>query len=166
MKTYSSTILRHFTHHCPLALDFYEKEAQRDTDIFQVGQASHAVLEHVGKKNAKTKEAQKIVADAVVKELITTGHTFYDRVEPPMQPDHAFDGRDLALEYLAYNKLPTDGVKFEMSLGMSFSFLARAMRTEMFLSACKKRPRISSCSEPILSTAIIPAAKTRMSSSG
>ena len=118
--TYSSTLLKYFTNNCPKALGNYENDVPSDKDIFQTGIAAHAVLQIIGEKEISEIDEQKKrdVAKAVVDELITKGRSFAGKPEPPMNPEHAFAGRDLALDYLEYKSLPVDG-KYEIGLGMT-----------------------------------------------
>lgn len=106
MKTYSSSIIKLHNTHCPKAVAFYEDGAPQDTSQTAYGVASHATIQECGQKNARTPEDQQIVGDAVARELIVNGRTFRGRKEPPMQLDHAFYGRDVALNYLRWNELP------------------------------------------------------------
>jgi len=120
MQTYSSTMLRYFVEHCPKALDFHLRGEPEETDIYQAGISAHAVLQVVGEKKATSPEKMRKVADAVVHELITTGRSYYGAPRPPMNPEPAFAGREIALEYLAAHQLPGDEEKarFEIALGM------------------------------------------------
>lgn len=115
MKTYSSSVIKLFSDHCPAALGFYEAGAPRYDDLFQTGIAAHHVLEHCGKKDAKTPDEQATVGDAVVFELITAGRTYRGSHEPPMQPEAALAGRDIALRWLAEHPHPA-GAQFELEL--------------------------------------------------
>lgn len=113
----SSTAMRYFIEHCPAALKFYREGKPQNTDHFQTGVALHAVLQVIGERGAKDHKAQERIANTVVKELITTGRMYYDEKRPPVQPEYAYAGRDLALQYLAQNELP-DGAKYETVLAM------------------------------------------------
>lgn len=106
MNRYSSSTLKLFTNNCPAALGFHERQEPRLTEIFQAGIAAHAVLQTIGEKDATEPEQQKAVADAVVSELITEGRAFKGIPEPPMSPEAAFEGRDIALAWLSWNELP------------------------------------------------------------
>lgn len=117
MKTYSSTTLKYFTDYCPAALGFYEKRTPSDKSIFQAGIAAHAVLQAVGEQKAEGGEAIKAIAWSVVSELVAAGRAFNNVPEPPMNPDSAFEGRDVALKYLSTKTLP-EGAKYEMGLAM------------------------------------------------
>lgn len=115
---YSSTVLKRFAENCPFALDQLERDVPYTRDHFETGIAAHAVLQVVGEKGATTPEEQSAVAEAVVDELITVGREFDGKQEPPMSPASAFEGRDIALNYLAYNDMPDDPIAFERGLGM------------------------------------------------
>lgn len=116
-KVYSSTSLKYFTDYCPAALGFYEKDTPYVRDHFQAGVAAHAVLQEVGERGAATEEETKAVAEAVTEELIKKGRAFNKKPEPPMAPDAAFEGRGIALKYLANDTLP-EGAKYEIGLAM------------------------------------------------
>lgn len=118
MKTYSSTALKAFDSNCPKALGYVEAGTPADTDQFNPGIAAHAILQHVGQKGAKTPEDQATVADAVVQELVTVGREYNHIHEPPMAPSQAFEGRDVALDWLRWNELPEDA-RYEIGLGMT-----------------------------------------------
>lgn len=118
MKTYSSTTLNLFIKNCPAALGMDQDGVKVDREPFQAGIAAHAVLQVVGEKGAKTRKDQEAVAKAVTEELITHGRAYNNIPEPPMSPEDAIEGRDLALAYLANNELP-EGESFEVGLGMT-----------------------------------------------
>lgn len=107
--TYSSTVLKYFTDYCPQALGFYEKGTPSDKSIFQAGIAAHAVLQEVGEKGLVGGKEVKALADAVVEGLLKHGRAYNNKPEPPMSPDAAFDGRDIALNYLEYHPIMEEG---------------------------------------------------------
>ena len=123
MKTYSSSTIKIFNDHCPRALEFYEDGEPYDTSQMDYGVASHAVIEAVGKNKNNgglLPGLVKRIADKVCEELITNGRTFRGHHEPPMKPDHAFYGQDVALQYLEANELPDNAryeIQFETILG-------------------------------------------------
>lgn len=120
MKNYSSSLIKLVNDHCAKALEHYEKDTPYDASEMAYGVASHAVLEQVGKKKAVSQEDRQTVADAVVQTLITKGRTFRGRHEPPMQPDKAFMGRDVALRWLEFNELPPNAeyeIEIKVELG-------------------------------------------------
>lgn len=117
MKKYSSTTIKRFTSNCPAALGFMESGAEEFREIFQGGIAAHAVLQVVGEKGAQEPAQQRRVGEAVTQELITVGRAFKDRPEPPMNPEDAIEGRDLALRWLSWNELVPD-TQYECWLGM------------------------------------------------
>jgi hypothetical protein len=119
MKRYSSSTLKMFNRNCPAALGFYENQTPCDKSIFQAGIAAHAVLQVCGEKSAYEIEDCREVAEAVVKELITKGRSYKGIPEPPMSPEDAMLGRDIALEYLAeYPLLMPQGAEFESAFGI------------------------------------------------
>lgn len=108
---YSSTSERYFSEHCPRALQFYLDGEPMDTRVFDVGIAAHAVLEECGRRRAADADRQARIADEVVHILMTEGHSYFGQRKPPMAPEAAIEGREIALAYLAGNELP-DG-KYE-----------------------------------------------------
>lgn len=105
-KFYSSSVLGYYFDHCIKALDFHLRGEYRETDQFDVGIAAHAVLQECGRRGLSDLDTIKAVADEVVKVLITKGRNFYSKPEPPMKPDAAMQGRNLAIEYMMFNPLP------------------------------------------------------------
>ena len=119
MKQYSSTLIKLFNNNCPAALGFHEAQTPFDRDFFNAGIAAHAVLQQVGEKGAPTDpDAINTIANAVVQELITHGRAYNGIHEPPMSPDSALDGREVAVAYLLNNGLP-EGAQYEIGLGMT-----------------------------------------------
>lgn len=118
MKTYSSTSINRFDNNCPAAFGFMEDGTPYDRDWYNPGIAAHAVLQVIGQKSITTPMGQSIIADAVVQELITKGREYNQVHEPPMSPSAAFEGRDLALNWLKWNEL-SEGSFFEIGLGMT-----------------------------------------------
>jgi len=116
MTVYSSTSLKYFTSHCPKALKYHLEGKFQPKEIFQAGIAAHAVLEQIGRKQPPGSNEMRIVADAVVDELITKGHMYYGEQEPPMAPDSAFQGRDIAFSYAETNPVPKG--QYEIPLAM------------------------------------------------
>ncbi len=110
MKKYSSTLAGMFSGNCPAALGHYENKTPCDTDFYQTGIAAHAVLEVVAQKKASDPDSQKNIGDAVARELITTGRSFGGEPEPPINPMHAIEGRDLALRWLSWNEIPEGAI--------------------------------------------------------
>lgn len=117
IQVYSSTSLNYWIKHCPQALGFHLEGVQQDTDIYQAGIAAHAILQRVGEKKLKDFKQIKLFADKVVAKLISEPRKYYDKEEPQMPPEMAFEGRELALAYLATNELPANA-KYEIALGM------------------------------------------------
>ena len=116
MNQYSSTLLKLFDTKCPAALGFYEAGEPAFREIFQCGIAAHAVLQVVGEKGAKTPEDIHTVAEAVTLELITEGRSFKGTPEPPMSPEAAFEGRDLAVNWLSWNELPDGQCEIQLCM--------------------------------------------------
>lgn len=115
MTAYSSSTLNLLDRHCPRALDFAKAGTFRITDIFQPGIAAHAVLQAIGEAGADADRAA--VAEGVVRQLVTVGRAFNYTPEPPMSPQAATTGRDIALAYLARRELEADA-KYEIGLAV------------------------------------------------
>ena len=98
--TYRSTTLRLFIEHCPLALEKARRGEPRDTSIFGVGIAAHAVLQ-------ATTERRDIAS--CVQMLISNGREFDGVPEPPLAPDDVFAGREIALAWRETNPAPKQG---------------------------------------------------------
>lgn len=98
--------------HCGHALVLKNNGTPRDRNVFQVGVASHAILEAIGQATNKnpdiTIEDINKIADETAIELSTRGRA-YDRVpEPPMTIKQAIEGKELAIKHWVYNPLPAD----------------------------------------------------------
>ena len=106
MKSYSSTLIKTFSKNCPAALGHQEDNAPEYREIYQAGTAAHAVLQVVSEKGATEEKQIRAVADAVTEELITKGRAFKGTPEPPMEPEAAFEGQALAVQWLSWNELP------------------------------------------------------------
>ncbi len=113
MKKYSSSDIKVFSVYCPKALKFQEDGAPRDTSQTDYGVASHAVIEACGNaKNIVANQPHLLMpsyeelANETCQELITNGRTFRGKHEPPMSPEHAFEGKRVALAWLELNELP------------------------------------------------------------
>lgn len=117
MQVYSSTSLNKFIKNCPQALEFHLSGQYENTDQYQAGIAAHAILQRVGEKKLKDFDKIKVFADSVMHKLITEPRKYYDKEDPPMPAESAFEGREMALNYLATNELP-DGAKYEIALAM------------------------------------------------
>lgn len=115
MRAYSSTILGMLDKYCPRALDFAEAGQFRDREFFQAGIAAHAILQAIGEAPESTDPRE--TAEAVVRTLVTEGRSFHGHPEPPMSPEQATTGRDIALRYLAMHAMPVAG-KYEMGLAV------------------------------------------------
>jgi hypothetical protein len=118
MIRYSSTDINIFTEHCPKALDFVKQGYSTATDNKEFGVAAHAVLQECGEKNASGKmDKIAAIADSVAERLITNGRFYYSQLMPPMKPEVAFGGRDLAVQFLQSHSIPWPA-KFEIVLSM------------------------------------------------
>jgi hypothetical protein len=93
-----STSIRLMLDYCPRAVDHYDAGEPSDTAGFQYGVAAHAVLQALIEHPDDDPAAR---AEAVVRELVTNGRSFYEHREPPMHPEAACAGRDVALDWLA-----------------------------------------------------------------
>ena len=105
--------------HCGHALILKQNGTPRDRNVFQVGVASHAILEAFGKATNEnpniTIEDIKKIADETAIELSTEGRA-YDKVpEPPMTIKQALEGKELAIKHWVYNPLPPDAL-YELPL--------------------------------------------------
>lgn len=122
LTRHRSTSLRYFTKHCPSALGFYERGEEMDRDFFAAGIAAHAVLQELGDaarekgRPLDEKHTQRL-ADAVARILITDGRSFDGNHEPPLPPDAAVEGRDLALAWVLDNP-PSPTARHEVGLAI------------------------------------------------
>jgi len=98
MTMHRSTTLRIVLNHCCKALDFYDAHVPIDREVFAYGIAAHAVLEALVKHPGDDASER---AEAVVRELVTNGRSFYGQPEPPMDVEAAIEGRNVALAWLA-----------------------------------------------------------------
>lgn len=110
MKTYRSSTLRLFSRNCPHALTLHEQGAPEARDIFEVGTAAHDCLEAIGyacKRAGRVLEQPEAeeVAHEAFRRLISTGRDFEGTPEPPLSPDAAAEGRDLAVRWYVRNGL-------------------------------------------------------------
>ncbi len=115
MTAYRSTTLRLLTDHCARALDFAESGAFRDASQFAGGINAHAVLQAIGESGPEAD--QRAIAESVVRQLVTAGRSFDGIPEPPMNPEQAVQGREIALRYLATHGLPI-GARYEQGLAV------------------------------------------------
>ena len=124
MKTYSSSAIRYFDRHCPLALRHYEEGTPHDREVFATGVAAHAMIQGLceyGITDPRYADSVKIltVLDAVAKVLIEEGRTFAGRPEPPLSPTSVFAGRDIVLNYCQWNgQIPVQDFSVEHGLAI------------------------------------------------
>ena len=90
---------------CPRALHFMRTGARRDTSVFNVGIAAHAVMQAAQEAQAAAgaplaPEAWGEIAAQVVAGLSTVGRRFRGNTEPPMPIHAAHAGATVALRYL------------------------------------------------------------------
>ena len=111
---------------CPKALDYAATGARRDTSVFDVGIAAHAVIEAIQKHQAQTgdvsPETWAQLAAQTVAALATVGRSFRGHREPPMPMTAAHNGAAIALSYLSRkgSALP-DGALPEQDLAIDFA---------------------------------------------
>ncbi len=127
MRTYSSTDLNYLLKYCPKAFRLHMAGVHGDRSVFQVGIAAHAVLEEVGKRQLHDPEQIKRVADDVARILMTEGRDYFGVAEPPMLPDQALAGRDLALAYLETHVLPAGDYEVAAYLPIDQNTMTRAL---------------------------------------
>ena len=124
-RPYHSTELSLVSRHCPYALELQERGVPADRAVYQVGIAAHAVLEEATREtNAKDRELTgdelQHLALGVCSRLIATGRMYDGKPEGPMDPDAAFAGKKLALDYLAWNPIQPGGNP-EVGIGLDES---------------------------------------------
>jgi len=117
-KFYSSSVLGYYFDHCIKALDFHLRGEYRETNQYDVGIAAHAVLQECGRRNLSDLETIQETANQIVRVLVTKGRKFYDKPEPPMRPDYARHGRDLAVNFMMFNPLPSPA-QFETTFSIN-----------------------------------------------
>jgi len=96
-------------------LDFAESGVFRDRELFQAGIAAHAILQAIGE--AGQSADHRAIAEGVVRTLVTEGRAFDGIPEPPMSPQQAADGRDIALRYLSNHPMP-EAARYEIGLAV------------------------------------------------
>lgn len=120
---YSSTRLRYALDNCPYALDLYEAGAPYERGHFEVGIAAHAVIQAVAQETNRQRRAlsdDEIQSHAErATQALIAGPRVYDRnEEPPIHPDHAIEGRELALDWLIGIERPEPGAEIEVGLAL------------------------------------------------
>lgn len=119
-KTHRSSTAKLFNSSCPKALEYYENNVIFDRDIFQPGIVAHAIAQRFGELNIDLDNFEQMeqVADAVVKVCISEGRSFDGIMEPPIKPDHAFSGKEIAMTYFMNAGFIPDNGHYENGLGM------------------------------------------------
>lgn len=121
--TYRPTSLKARERHCPRAM---ERQMAGDrgpgTDMFQTGIAAHHVLQAIGEATNEHRAALEIhtmerIARGVCEKLISEGREFDGKPEPPLTPDRAWAGRDVALDWIASHP-PEPGASYECGLAV------------------------------------------------
>lgn len=93
-----------------------------DREQFQPGISAHAVLQALTEAanrqvNVQDADKARAIGEAVARTLMTEGRSFDGVPEPPMSPDAAVEGRDLALEWAAWNPIEP-GAQAEVGLAI------------------------------------------------
>lgn len=101
-----STSLNYSLRFCPYALDLWEAGTIHDKGGFQQGIAAHSVAQEFTNRARYGEFDHKLTAASVVDHLVTKGHQFERVTEPPMHPDDAWAGAQIALDYFA--KVPVN----------------------------------------------------------
>lgn len=88
--------------HCPHALDHHERGTPRDREVFQVGIAAHAILDVLCRRQRELGRGVEgdeaaALAQAAAEVLVREGREFDGIPEPPMSPQAAAEGRELAV---------------------------------------------------------------------
>ena len=117
MRTYSSSSLKPFLNWCPKALDYYQSGAPRDRTELDRGVCAHAILEHAAGLTFNSADEINELADRITEELITHGREFRGEKQAPLIPQSAYEGRDIAIQYLTFNDAPPAGLS-EVELWM------------------------------------------------
>jgi len=113
-RTYSSSSLKPFLKNCPKALDFYQSGTPVDRTDLDRGVCAHAILEYAAGRTFHSREEIEKLADDVTAELIAHGRAFRGEPQPPLVPESAFEGRDLAVEYLMMTDVPRGDAEVEL----------------------------------------------------
>lgn len=113
-----STTLKLVERTCLRALDFYEAGVPYDRSVFQAGIAAHAVCQVAGESARSGADVDlRVLADRVVRELVTVGRGFDGVMEPPLPVGAAVAGRDLAIPWLEMYP-PSPGARYELGLAV------------------------------------------------
>lgn len=102
----SSSSLSLLEQTCPRALDFMEDGAPRDSSVFDVGIAAHAVMEEIQRESVRlggfplTDDQRTLVSARTVASLTLNGRMFRGNHEPPMPLASALEGQRIALSYI------------------------------------------------------------------
>lgn len=122
-KRYRSTSLRLALRHCPYALDLFDAGTPYERSIFETGIAAHAVIQACAEE---TNRQRRTLGDAEIQALaedtaagLIAQPRIFDRTEePPLHPDRAFEGRELALDWLLGVERPEPGAEIEVGLAL------------------------------------------------
>lgn len=106
MKHWHSTTLRMITDHCPQALRWYVDGKPYSRDVFGTGLAAHAVLQAFHDQRPADEESAAALSRKVAESLMAEGYTFRDQQQPPIKPDDAIAGANLAMQYLIERDIP------------------------------------------------------------
>lgn len=106
MKWHSTT-LKYLTDHCPRALKWAVDGKPYDRDVSGQGIAAHAVLQAFHDQRPKDDEALRALSLQIAENLIADGYRFRGQQQPPIQPDAAMAGADLASRYIIERDIPT-----------------------------------------------------------
>lgn len=122
-RRYRSTGLSVLSRHCPFALDQWERGVPYDRAVFEVGIAAHAVLQAAwqsAQEIRRTPNADEIdaIAAATYSGLVAGPRMFDGKPEPPLDPDRAREGRELALDWILGQEPPSPGAEIEVGLAL------------------------------------------------
>lgn len=122
-RRYRSTGLSILSRHCPYALDQWERGVPYDRALFEVGISAHAVLQAAWQAaqtlgRSPSEEEVEAIGAATFAGLVSGPRIFDGHPEPPLDPDRAREGRELALDWLIGQEPPTPGAEIEVGLAL------------------------------------------------